>query len=171
MHFRSLTVHRSQVELEVPCVHYQAFRGFETNPHGIRNTVIGFEKRGLDRTESHFRTAVNQNPLRLVQQVRFPQLVFDKAQSQLGSVNRHVQMAQDIRKCPDVILMSVRQKDPAYFLAVFNQVRDIGDDHIDPQHLLFREHQPRIDYDDIIPVPNHVHVLPDFVQPTERKNG
>jgi len=67
-----------------------------------------------------------------------------------------------------VVLVTVGNDDTLYFIAALNEIREIRDDVIDPQHIIFREHQPGIDHQDLAFVFIHHHVGADFPQSTQR---
>ena len=66
-----------------------------------------------------------------------------------------------------VVFMSMGDDDTLHLLAPLHQVRNIRDDVIDSQHIVFREHQTGIDYQDLPIVFVHHHIGADFSQPTE----
>ena len=81
------------VELKVSCMHYIAFRCFDTDSDGIRNTVISLEEgRFQCVSELYFRIRMDQNPFRLTKQVRFSELVFHESERQFRSVYRNIQV-------------------------------------------------------------------------------
>ena len=64
--------------------------------------------------------------------------------------------------------MRVREDDAAHLLLVLLQIGDVGDDEIDAQHLLVREHEARVDDDDVVALFEREHVLADLADTTER---
>ena len=49
-----------------------------------------------------------------------------------------------------MILMPMRQHNPAYLAAVFDQVADVGHDDVDAQQLFFRKHEPGVDDENVV---------------------
>ena len=61
-----------------------------------------------------------------------------------------------------MILVAVRQYDAFDTVAVFQQIGDVRDDEVDAEHVLRREHQSRIDDENVIAETQYRHVLADF---------
>jgi hypothetical protein len=49
-----------------------------------------------------------------------------------------------------VVFVAVRKDDAAHMLAIFEQVRNVGNDDVDAQQLSFGEHQAGVNNDDVI---------------------
>ena len=71
----------------------------------------------------------------------------------------------------DVVLVGVRDQERPDLGAVLLEVRDVGDDEVDAEHLLVREHEPAVDDDDVVAVLEHVAVLADLPYPAERDDA
>src|SRR6185369_4565658 len=69
------------------------------------------------------------------------QLVFYIGQRKLSAPDGHVKLRKNPGKRSDVVLMAVSENDASHMLAVFFQVRDIGNDDVHPEQLRLREHQ------------------------------
>ena len=65
---------------------------------------------------------------------------------------------------PGVIFVTMGDDDPPHLLLLIEQVAEIGDDVVDPQHVVFREHQPGVDDQDVFTILHGHHVLADFAQ-------
>ena len=96
-------------------------------------------------------------------------LVAEQAAGEGRGVDRHArELGQDVRQGADVILVGVGDEEgPDVGLALL-EVGDVGDDEVDPEHLLVGEHQAAVDDDDVVAVLEHVHVLADFADAAER---
>ena len=66
-----------------------------------------------------------------------------------------------------MILVGVSDQEGADLLPVLTQVADVGDDQVDPEHLLIGEHEPAVDDDDVVAVLEDVHVLADLPDASE----
>ncbi len=80
----------------------------------------------------------------------FVELVFDVGQRELGAPDGNIQFAENPRQGADVVFVAVRKDNAAHMLAIFEQVRNVGDDDVDAQQLGFGEHKPRVYHDDVI---------------------
>ena len=75
---------------------------------------------------------------------------------------------QDVRQRAGMILMAMRQHDGRDLVLVLEQIGDIRDDEIDAEHIVIREHEPRVDHEDLVIHLDDGHVLADFSEPAER---
>ena len=57
--------------------------------------------------------------LRVTKQIVLAQLVFDQSHRQSGCIDRNIQLPQHIRKCSDMILMTVRNHKALYPIRIF----------------------------------------------------
>ena len=72
--------------------------------------------------------------------------------------------------CSDVVFVAVRKHDAMHMLAIFEQVRNVGDDDVNAQQLGFGEHQAGVNYDDVIAEADGHAVHPELAQPAQRNN-
>src|SRR5208282_3004296 len=108
--------------------------------------------------------------VRVVEKLVFVKLIFDVGQRKLGAPDGNVQFAENPRQGSDVIFVAVRKDDGAHQLAIFKQVRNVGDNDVDPQQLGFGEHQAGVNHDDVIaPADGHA-VHTELAQPAQRNN-
>ena len=63
-----------------------------------------------------------------------------------------------------MVFVTMGQEDAPQFILVLHQVGDIRDDQVDAQHIVFGEHEARIEQDHVIAITEHGHVLADFAQ-------
>ena len=104
----------------------------------------------------------------VVEKLVFVELIFDVSQRELGRPNRNIQFAENPRQGADVIFVAVREHDAAHMLAIFEQVRNVGDDDIDAQQLGFREHQAGVDHDDVVAEADGHAVHTELAHPAQR---
>ena len=93
------------------------------------------------------------------------ELLFDEGHRQLGRVDRRAQLLEHVRDRPDVILMAVGDDKAFHFVGVLLEIRDVGTDKIDPEHVVFRKRKTTIDDYDTVAVLKGCHVHPDAVEP------
>src|SRR5713226_5723339 len=97
------------------------------------------------------------------------QLGLDETQRQSRAVNGDVQLLQRVWQPADVVLVAMTEKDPQHLAALFEEVRDVGQNEVDPKHVLLREHQPGV-YDEHLVLPlQRPHVDADFAKAAERQ--
>ena len=57
--------------------------------------------------------------LRVTEQIVLAQLVFNQSHRQSGRIDRNIQLPQHIRKCSDMILMTMRNHKALYPIRIF----------------------------------------------------
>ena len=150
MQVEGLAVRRREIDFEVAGVHDHA----DWSLNGQRDAVhqaVG-DANGLDGEGAEVKLLPRRNldQFRVVEQLVFFQLAFDIGQGELGRVDRHFQFTQDPWQPTDVVLVTMGQDDGANMLAVFGEVRDIGDDNVDAQQFSLGKHETGIDDDDVV---------------------
>ena len=60
--------------------------------------------------------------------------------------------------------MAMCDHNPTDFIDLIHEITKIWDDVINTQHIVFREHDPSIDNEDVLPILDGHHVLSDFSQ-------
>src|ERR1700686_5713156 len=106
----------------------------------------------------------------VVEELVFVKLIFDVGQRELGRPNRNIQFAENPGQSADVGFVAVRQGDAAHMFAIFEQVRNVGDDDVDAQQLGFREHKPRVYHDDVVAEADGHAVHTELAHPAQRNN-
>ena len=106
---------------------------------------------------------------RVVVELVLLDLVAEQAAGERRGVDRaRPGTRQDVRQAADVVLVGVGDEERLDVGLALLQVGDVGDDEVDPEHLLVGEHQAAVDDDDVVAVLEHVHVLADLADPAER---
>ena len=109
---------------------------------------------------------------RVVVELVLLDLVAEQAAGQRRGVDGNArELRQDVRQRADVVLVGMRDQEGLDVGLAFLEVRDVGDDEVDPEHLLVGEHQAAVDDDDVVAVLEHVHVLADLADPAERDDA
>ena len=89
-----------------------------------------------------------------------------KGQRHRGTIDRHVEAAQQMRQRADVVLMSVGQNDAENFEVTLLEIGEIGRQHAESERALFGEHHPGVNYDRTSGAFEHRQIEPDFAEPT-----
>ena len=88
----------------------------------------------------------------------------EDAERQARAVDRHMDLLEDVWQGADMILMAVRQHNGLDLVTVLDEIADIRDDEIDAEHVFIREHQSRIDDENLIIHADDGHILADLPQ-------
>ena len=78
----------------------------------------------------------------------------DQRQSKRRAVDRHGKLGQQEGHRADVIFMAVREDEGTDVRSVLLEIVEIGRNNIDAQQLRIRKHHPRVQDDDVFPVPD-----------------
>jgi len=166
-----LAVDRGLIELEVTGVHDVAERCADTQTHSVGDGVSDTEGRDIEVTQLDCLARV-QCLERIVAELVLLDLVADEAARQGRGVDGHAgELGQHVWQSADVVLMGVGDDDGLDLLAPAAQVRDVGDDDVDPVHILIRKRQAAVDDDDLVVELEHRHVLADLADTTERRDA
>src|ERR1017187_8831500 len=104
----------------------------------------------------------------IVEELVFVELVFDVGEREFSSPNRNIQFAENPGQGSDVVLMAVGEDDAAHMLAIFKQIRNIGDNNVDTEQFGFREHEAGIHHHDVIAIADGHAVHTELAHPAER---
>ena len=63
-----------------------------------------------------------------------------------------------------MVFVTMRNDDSPHLIPVFNQIAHIRDDEVNAKHIVVRERQSGVNYDDVISVLDYGHILADFAQ-------
>ena len=94
----------------------------------------------------------------VVEQSVLVELVFDVGERELGAPDGHVQFGEKPGQGADVILVAVGEDDAAHALAIFDEIRNVGDDDVDAEQFGFGEHEAGVDDNDVVS-PAHGHAV------------
>ena len=76
--------------------------------------------------------------------------MLNQRNGQLGTVYRHVNLLQDIRKGADMVLMSMGNHKALYLVNVLLQIADIRNHQVNAQHVISRECKSAVHDDDAV---------------------
>ena len=166
---RHLPIHRCIVELEVTRM--------DNHPHGrldgesdrIGNGVVHADKSdaetaNIDDVPRHDGVQIGRvYPILLQASLQY-------AERQTCTIHGARNLLHHIRESTDMILMSVRQHDCFDHITVLDEIGNIRDNKINPQHIFLREHQPRVYHEDLIIHADGRHILSDLTQSAQRDN-
>jgi hypothetical protein len=76
-------------------------------------------------------------------------------------------LGKDERQGADVVLVSMSDQNAPDVVGAFDQIGDVGDDEVYPEHTLFGKLDPAIDDDNIVAVLQGHHVFADFPETSQ----
>ena len=156
------------VELEVAGVDDDADRRPEGDPHRVGDGMADPEGDDAERPDLDLVAGLHGQE-RVVVELVLLDLAAEETAGEGRGVDRDArELRQHVGQAADVVLVGVGdQERPDVGLALL-EVGDVGNDEVDPEHLLVGEHQPAVDHDDVVAVLEHVHVLADLADAAER---
>ena len=160
------------VYLEIARVDDDALRRIERYAHGVRYGVADAEEaRGEGVPQRDSLAGADGVQPRFAQQSALAQLHRYQLGGEAGRVNGDVHLAQQIRQSADVVFVSVRYQNGAKPVAVFAQIRKVGDGEVHARHVLFREHYAGVNCDAVIAALQNHHVAAYFAEAAERNRA
>ena len=86
----------------------------------------------------------------VVEQAVLVEFVFDVGERELGAPDGDVEFGEHPGQRADVVFVAVGEDDSANALAVFDEIRNVGDDDVDAEQFGFGEHESGVDDDDVV---------------------
>ncbi len=165
-------VDRRLVELEVAGVQDVALRRAHEDAHRVRDGVIHGEEVERERPQRRVATRLDLAQLDVLDP-RLVELALDEAEGETAAEDRDspVEVAQQVGQRADVVLVAVRDHDPAHLVHVLEDVGVVGQDQVDPGMVFVGEHEAGVDDDEVLAVLDDRHVLADLVKPAERDDA
>lgn len=155
-------VDRGVVEFVIAHVHDQSLGGVDAQPHTVGDRVAHVEEFDLKRANSLLVAGLNGAQVGLLGHAVAGQLDLEHADGQRRGVNRRVDKFQHVAKRAGVIFVTVRDNNTDHLVAALLDVTEIGDNVINPDHVIFGEHEPGVNDQDLPVIFVQHHVAPDF---------
>ena len=163
-------VGRRWIDLEVAGMQHDAERRVDGERNAIDQAVRDLQRMNRERPDLEAFSGTDLAQVGVVEELVFVELVFDVGQRELGAPDGNVQFAENPGQGADVVFVAVGEHDAAHMLAIFEQVRNVGDDDVDAQQLGFGEHQAGVDHDDVIAAADGHAVHTELAHPAQRNN-
>src|SRR5215212_1367920 len=155
-----------QVDLKVARKQDQAGVGTDCYGHGVGDRVVD-----VDKLEAIATQVLPVASLYLAQVALLDpellQLAAYEPERELGCVDRNIELAQQIRQRPHMVLMTVRENYALQLVRVLPQVCEVRKNKIDARHLLVRERHTGVHQYYSARLAHGRHVLADLTQPSE----
>src|SRR6266853_2823503 len=160
----------SRVNFEVARMQHHAKWGVDGQGDAIDQAVRYLQRMNRKRPNFKPLSGTNLAQIGIIQQLMLVKFIFDISQRELGAPDRNIQFAEYPGQRADVIFVAVGKHDAAHILAIFEEIRNVGNDDIDAQQLGFGKHQPRVDHDNVIAKADGHAVHTELAHPAERNN-
>jgi hypothetical protein len=165
-HIRQPAGNRRLIELEVTCMDDHPERRRDREADRVGNAVRDPEALDGEAADDDAGIIVrlDEPEIGTVEQLTLLESGLEQALGQARAVDRDPQLIEEIGNRADVILVAMGDEDRTDVVGMLSQVTDIRQEHIDPEHVFFREPDPRIDDDDIVAIFEDDHVLADLAK-------
>ena len=124
----------------------------QNEPDPPRDAVADRECLQIEIADTEAAGPVHAHESRHAVQAVFGEAVSQETKRQRGSVDGEVDLLQQERDRPDVVLVPMREKKCPETVGDLLETAEIGDDKIDSQHRVVGKHQARIHEDGGLPV-------------------
>ena len=139
----------------------------DAQSHSIGDAVAHFQELEGERSQGQRLGARDLVERHLALQPVLTQLGVHQAECQLSAVDRGVHFLQQIGQGAHVVLVPVGEDDAEHPLLVLHEVRVVGQDEVDAQHVVIGEHQAGVDHEQGFAILQDHHVLADGPQSPE----
>ena len=163
-------VDRRHVDLEVARVNQRADRRADRKRHRARDRVSRLDELHTETAERNGLSRIDVDHFD-VGKMMLIQLVPDKRVGKPRAVDRAAEPFHCIRDRADMVLVTVRDTHAANAIRVLFEVSHVGDDHVDPRHLLVRKDQAAVDDENVVLILDHGHVFADLSHPAQRDDS
>src|SRR5208337_3586659 len=153
------------VNFEVARMQHDAERRLNGERHTIDQAVRYLQRMNGEGSNLEAFSGTNFAEVGVVEELVFVELIFDVGQRELRAPDGNIQFAENPGQSADVVFVAVRKHDAAHMLAIFQQVRNIGDNDVDAQQLGFGEHQAGVNHNDVVAKADGHAVHPELAQP------
>jgi hypothetical protein len=134
--------------------------------------VVHPERRDAEDADRELVAGLDDVQRSRVEELVLLELSLDQALGQPRGVDRGSRdLGKDVRQRPGVVLVAVGQDDAAHAISALGQVRDVGDDEVDPEHVGLGEREPAVDDEDLTVDFDGGDVLADLAHPAERNDA
>ena len=125
----------------------------------------------VERTDPPALAVVNRDELGAAHEPGLFDAVAGEAKGERRAVDRDREVAQQEGEPAGVVLVRVGQEDAFDPIGVLAQVREVGEDEVDPRHVGLGEHETAVDDQDAaLDLQAHA-VAPDLTEPTEEDDA
>ena len=161
-------VGQGELALGLGQVHDLAERRVHGDPDGVGDGVADVVRLKLDLADAERLPHGDLAEVGALVELVLLQLRADESERQLRAVDRCRHLPEEVRERADVILMGVGDEDAAEAALPLPDVGEVGDDDVDPEHLLLGEHEAGVDEDEVVVDLQDERVAADLAQAAER---
>ena len=163
-----ISVYGCVIDFKISGVDNGSRRGFDGQRGSIHDAVVGLDEFYIKVSELDDISERYNMPFCNLQQIVFAELVFDDAHGQACSVDRNIDLFQNIRKGTDMILVSVCDDKSLHLVNILFQIGSVRNDKIDAEHIVLREGKTAVHDHDTVSVLERSDIHADLLQASQR---
>ena len=156
--------HRGLVDLEIAGMDQEALGGAHHEPDAVHDGMAHPDELEFKRPQDQGHPGGDLPQVGVFQEAVLPQLFFEQGQGQGGAVHRHGDFLEQKGHRADMVFVAVGEDHGRHFVPALPEVGKIGDDDVDPQHLVFGEHESGVHHHQVVVGLQGHHVEADFPQ-------
>ena len=141
---------RGLVDLEIAGMDQEALGGAHHEPDAVHDGVAHPDEFELKGPQGQGLPGVDFPQVGVLDQAVFPELFLDQGQGQGGAVHRQRDFLEEKRHGADVVFVAVGEDQGRHFVPAFLEVGEIGDNDVDPQHLVLGKHEAGVHHHQVV---------------------
>ena len=141
---------RGLIDLEIAGMDQQALGGAHHKPHAVHDGMAHPDEFEFEGPQGQGRPGADLPQVGLIQQAVFPEFLSEQGQGQGGAVHRHGDLPEQEGHGADVVFVAVGEDHGRHFVPALPQVGEIGDDDVDPQHVVLGEHEAGVHHHQVV---------------------
>ena len=124
---------------------------------------------GVDSEDSGFEALVGAHlaQVGVFEEAVLVEFVFDVSQREFRAPNRDVEIGKNPGQRADVIFVAVGEHNAADAMAIFGEIRNVGNDDIDAEQFGFGKHEAGVDDENVVSIANGHAVHTELAQAAE----
>ena len=138
------------INLEIASVNDDAERRVDREGNAIDQAMRDLDRMNREGSGLEALVGAHFAEVGVVEQAVLVEFVFDVSERELGAPDRDVKFGEHPGECADVVFVAVSEDDSANALAVFGEIRNVGNDDVDAEEFGFGEHESGVDDDDVV---------------------
>ena len=159
---------KGMVEFVIAGMNDQPGRCGDPQPDPIRDGMANMEQLNPERADLDLPAGFNGVEFSVLQPFAAREFYLEQAPGKRGCIDRGVHHIKDMVNGAGMVFVSVGDNDAADVLMLILEISvEIRDDVINPEHIIFRKHDARVDNQNFMIILDDHHIFSDFSQAPE----